>query len=137
MRYLALDWGTVRMGAAVSDPDGKIAFPLDRFIDGQHAIGEIKKIIQELEVEKILVGLPKGMAGQDTKTTEAVQKFLAELRSQVAPSVEVFDERLSSVAAGKQLSAQGVKVRDQRELKDNLAAQMMLQQHLDTKKLNQ
>lgn len=134
MRILALDWGTVRVGAAVSDPDGKIAFPLDRFIESKNAIDEVKKIVEELKVEKILVGLPKGLAGQDTESTTRTEKFVTDLKTAVGQSIELLDERLSSVAAGKTLSNMGVSEKDQREIKDNLAAQLMLQQYLDTKK---
>ena len=134
MRYLALDWGTVRIGAALSDPDGKIAFPLDRFIESQMAIPEIKKLVQEREIEKILIGLPKGLKGQETVSTEEVRKFGAKLQEIIANPVEYLDERFTSVAAGKKLSAIGMSEKDQRPIKDNIAAQMMLQQYLDTKK---
>lgn len=134
MRILALDWGTVRIGAAVSDPDGKIAFPLDKFIDSRNAIDEIKKIISELSVEKVLAGIPKGLGGQDTASTAAAQEFINVLKSQIGQPVEILDERFSSVAAGKTLSEAGMKEKDQRAIKDNLAAQQMLQQYLKTKK---
>ncbi len=132
MRILALDWGTVRIGAAVSDPDGKIAFPLEKFIDSKNAPEEIKKITNDLQAEKILVGLPKGLMGQDTASTAAAEKFIADLKLTVGLPIELLDERFSSVAAGKTLASQGLKEKDQREMKDNIAAQLMLQQYLDT-----
>ncbi|HTL39724.1 MAG TPA: Holliday junction resolvase RuvX [Methylomirabilota bacterium] len=134
MRILALDWGTVRIGAAVSDPDGKIAFPLDHFIESQKATSEIKKIISELQVDKIVVGMPKGLSGQSTQSTESVKDFISKLQQQVSAQFEVLDERFSSVAAGKTLASDGMPEKDQRSIKDNIAAQIMLQQYLDTKK---
>jgi putative Holliday junction resolvase len=131
VRYLALDWGTVRIGAAVSDPEGKIAFPLDKYIDSKNAIDEIKKIIEELQVEKILVGLPKGLNNQETESTREAVKFIENLKNQVGPPIETLDERFSSVAAGKTLTDQGISEKDQRSIKDNIAAQIMLQQYLD------
>ncbi len=133
MRYLALDWGSVRVGAAVSDPDGKIAFPLDRFIDSKIAIEEIKNIIQDLQVEKILIGMPKGMEGQETESTKEVKKFIEGLKVQTSVAIEIMDERLSSVAAGKTLTGMGLTEKKQREIKDNIAAQLMLQQYLSNK----
>lgn len=136
MRYLGLDWGSVRVGAAVSDPDGKLAFPLDKFIDSKGALQEIKKIIDELQVEAILIGLPKGMDGQSTDSTKEATEFIEQLKNQTPLKIELFDERLSSVAAGKTLTSMGYNAKQQREMKDNLAAQMMLQHHLDTKSKN-
>ncbi len=134
MRILALDWGTVRVGGAISDPEGKFAFPLDRFIESKTAIAEIKKIIEDQEVEKVLVGLPKGLKGQATASTAQAEEFIKTLQSQIDPPVEVLDERFSSVAAGKALQTQGVSAKEQRDIKDNIAAQLMLQQYLDTNK---
>lgn len=136
MRILALDWGTVRVGAAVSDPDGKIAFPLDRFIESKKAIEEIKKIITELQVEKLLVGLPKGLSGQDTAATAQAEEFIGRLKTSVGQPVELMDERFSSVAAAKTMAGSGASEKEQREMKDNIAAQLMLQQYLDTKNHN-
>mgnify|MGYP001593828983 CR=1 FL=1 len=50
MRILALDWGEVRIGGAVSDPEGKIAFPLEKYIGNRNALEEITKIVKDLEV---------------------------------------------------------------------------------------
>jgi len=60
MRILALDWGSVRIGAAISDPDGRIAFPLSQVIDNKGSMEEIQKIIQELAVDKILIPHMRG-----------------------------------------------------------------------------
>jgi putative Holliday junction resolvase len=133
MRVLALDWGTVRVGAAISDPEGKFAFPLQQIIAAAGAVDEISKLVAELQVEKILVGLPKGMAGQDTESTSKAEKFIEKVRQKTGLPVETLDERLSSVAAGNALRDQGISNRNQKEIKDNVAAQLMLQQYLDNK----
>src|SRR3989338_4450 len=130
MRMLALDWGTVRIGGAVSDPEGKFSFPLEKFIDSKNALAEIKQIISDLGVEKVLIGLPKGLAGQDTASTQSAEVFIALLKSQLVQPVEILDERFSSVAAGKTLASQGLSEKSQRDMKDNIAAQLMLQQYL-------
>ena len=134
MRILALDWGTVRIGVAISDPDGKIAFPFEKFLETKSALPEIKNIVDEKEVERIIIGLPKSMSGEASQSSKQVEEFVGKLKELVACSIEYVDERLSSVAAGKTLSEQGLNQQQQRGLVDNLAAQQMLQQYLETKK---
>jgi putative Holliday junction resolvase len=132
VRILALDWGTVRIGAAISDPDGKIAFPLDKFIDSKNSIDEIKSIVEEKNVEKILLGIPKSLAGTDTESTKSARAF-GELLGGLGIPIEYLDERLSSMGASKTLSELGVRQKEQRERVDNLASQQLLQTYLDTK----
>ena len=133
MRILALDWGTVRIGGAISDPDGKIAFPLDKFIESKNAIPEIKQLVIEKEVEKILIGFPKSLSGTENNSTKNVQIFVKKLEKETICPIELIDERLSSQGAHKTLSNQGVSTKKQRDLVDNLAAQQLLQTYLDTK----
>jgi len=135
MRILALDWGTVRIGAAISDPDGKIAFPLDKFLDAKHAEVEIKKIVDELQVEKILVGMPKNLAGEAGKSAEAAERFVQQLQALVACKFEWLDERFTSKQAGEALHEQGISEKKSKDVKDNISAQIMLQQYLDTQKI--
>lgn len=136
MRILALDWGSVRIGVAISDPGGTIAFPFEKFIDTKEALLEIKKIVDEKEVEGILIGLPKSLSGQSSQSSKSVEEFVAKLQELVSCPIQYFDERLSSVGAGKTLTDQGLSSAQQRGLVDNLAAQQMLQQYLDKKTIN-
>lgn len=122
----------MRIGAAISDPEGKIAFPLEKFIDSKNAAAEIKSLVEEKEVEKILLGIPKSLAGTDTESTKLAQKFGESLQGLGIP-VENFDERLSSQGASKFLSSLGFNQKQQRGKVDNLAASQMLQAYLDTK----
>lgn len=133
MRILALDWGTVRIGAAISDPDGKMAFPLDKFINAATAFDEIKSIVTDKEVGQILVGIPKSLSGENTTSTESALKFVDQLKVEIGIEVETIDERLSSIGAHKALTLQGLNQKQQREEVDNIAAAQMLQSHLDTK----
>jgi putative holliday junction resolvase len=133
MRILALDWGTVRVGAAISDPDQTIAFPLNRIIPGKTAIEEIKKICKEEEVEMILLGLPKTLSNTDSGSTKKVYEYKVELEQATNLKVELIDERLSSVGAQKALSSAGLNEKKQKDIKDNVVAQLMLQSYLDQK----
>ncbi len=134
MRILALDWGEVRIGAAVSDEEGKIAFPLDKVIAAGKAIEEIKKIIDELKVGKVLIGDPKSLSGKENASTGKTSEFTEKLKLEISIPIERIDERFSSVAAGNALDEQGLSAKQQREIKDNIAAQLMLQQYLDMNK---
>ncbi|MBI2356288.1 MAG: Holliday junction resolvase RuvX [Candidatus Doudnabacteria bacterium] len=131
MRILALDWGSKRIGAAISDEQQKIAFPFEKVIETKNAVEEIKKITGEFGVEKVLIGLPTGLKGQATASTEKAKEFIIKLKAETSQPVELLDERLSSVAAQKILTQQGVSQKNQREIKDNIAAQTLLQNYLD------
>ena len=132
MRILALDWGDVRVGLAISDEDQKIAFPLDKIIDRKDAVAEIKSIILQYSVGKVILGLPITLSGQTGNSAEKVKQFASELNKEIGIRIEFVDERFSSVGAGKILAVGGMSEKDQRQIKDNIAAQQILQQYLDT-----
>jgi putative Holliday junction resolvase len=134
VRILGIDWGDVRVGAAISDPDGKIAFPMEKVLDAGTAPDEIKKIVFDLGVEKIIIGMPKNLSGQENESTKKVEAFVESLKERVACKLELIDERFTSVEAGNKLSDSGMSQEKQRIIKDNIAAQIMLQQYLDTNK---
>ena len=134
MRILGLDWGAVRIGVAISDPDGKIAFPLEKFIDNNSGTDEIKKIVDEYQVDKIIIGMPKSLSGAQTKSSEKVEAFVKELVGKVSCKIELVDERFSSVEAEKKLSEAGMNQEKQRIVKDNMAAQILLQSYLENQK---
>jgi len=131
VRVLALDWGEVRIGAAISDPTGEIAFPFEKFLDNKTGIEEIKKIVAEQDVKKIIIGRPTNLAGQEGVSSKKVELFASKIEKEVGFPVEFVDERFTSVQAGKMLSADGVSEQKQRAVKDNIAAQIMLQQYLN------
>ena len=131
MRILALDWGTVRLGVAISDPDGKIAFPFEQPIDAKSAVSEVKRIVDEKEIDIVVIGLPRSMAGNDTNSTKSVEQFVSKLKEQIPCPIKLLDERLSSVGAHKTLTNQGLNQKQQKGLVDNLVAQQMLQAFLD------
>lgn len=134
MRILALDWGRIRIGAAISDETGKLAFALDRFFEAKTAIDELVRFIAENGVDKIIVGNPISLSGEESESSKKASQFVAQLKLKVPIEIETLDERFTSVAAQKVLSQQGLKQKEQRFIKDNIAAQIMLQQYLDSQK---
>ncbi|MDP4001024.1 MAG: Holliday junction resolvase RuvX [bacterium] len=133
MRILALDWGEVRIGAAVSDEEGRIAFPLKKIIENKGAISEIKKLVEKEKIEKIVLGKPLNLAGVEAESAAKVDKFFLQLQKNTKLPVEYLDERFTTMEAGKLLDQQGLSEKKQREIKDNIAAQIILQAYLDYK----
>lgn len=137
MRILALDWGRVRIGAAVSDETEKIAFALDKFFEMQKGIEDLIRFVSEKGIERIIVGNPISLLGESGESSRQASEFVEKLGKKIDIPIEMLDERFSSVAAEKVLTSQGMKQKEQRLIKDNIAAQIMLQQYLDTKSKNE
>jgi putative holliday junction resolvase len=136
MRALAIDWGTVRIGVAMSDEEQKLSFPLQHTLDAKTAVQEIKKLTEEYEVDKIVVGLPTSLKGGENESTSLTRKFAEKVSKATGIEPTYVDERFSSLHSGQALQEQGIKEIDQRHIKDNIAAALMLQKYLDTNKKN-
>lgn len=98
MRYLCLDYGLKRIGVAVSDEDGRIAFPAGVII--HHAVSVVlKKIAERIKKENIgtiVVGLPVGLDGNETDQTKITQLFITLLRKTFPIFIETENEMLTS-----------------------------------------
>jgi len=159
MTILALDIGSRRTGAAISDADNKIAIPLKtiEFNDISQLIDEIKKIIIEHNIDFLVIGQPKSLTPILTTNANDAENFaikktnekLEVILSNISLPFEIIDERFSSVAAYKTLvfdthkpDARQTKRRSQKKKKekiikknvDALAAAYILQVYLDKKK---
>lgn len=131
MRIIGLDWGTVRVGIAMSDEEKKLAFPLQYTLETKKAIEEIQKLVTEYEVEKIVLGLPLSLSGKETASTKKVRQFGAKLEKILNIKIDYFDERFSTVASTQALHEQEIKEKEQRTIKDNIAAALLLQKYLE------
>jgi len=131
-RLLGIDHGDRRIGLALSDPIPMIASPLKTIVvnNQSESISAIMDVISENDVSLVVIGLPIGMKGKETAQTEHVLKFADELRN-LNINVAMQDERLSSVSAKKIYQEDGVKLRGKKELIDETAAAIMLQQYID------
>ena len=134
MRILALDWGHVRVGVAISDETQTIATAFEKILNAKTAIEEIKQIVNQFDIGLILIGLPATLKGKEGHSAESVKNFGQRIHNETGKPTQYLDERFSSIAAGKALSEQGLSEKKQRAIKDNIAAQLMLQQYLDRKK---
>lgn len=120
-KVLALDYGTVRIGVALSDETKKIAF-VRAYIPAKR-LDDLVMLIAEEEVEEIIMGLPKNLAGQETAAAVRAREFAEKLTEQSGLPVRFLDERFST----KEI----LRERPQREHIDSLVAQRMLQNYLD------
>jgi len=99
MRVLALDHGSARCGAAVSDATGALATPLEAIErpDSRRGIGRVAAVVQEREAERVVVGLPLTLAGEEGAQAGEARAFAQRLGERIAPvPVEMWDERLTT-----------------------------------------
>jgi putative pre-16S rRNA nuclease len=139
MRILAIDYGTKRMGIALSDETKTIAQPL-QYIPSQpfdQFVVRLKEIIHEKEVDLILIGLPRNMDGSYGPAVLRVQEFVAVLKLAVGVPVQTWDERLTSAQANRFLIGANVRRARRKEKVDQTAAALLLQSYLESLALRQ
>ncbi len=130
MKILGIDYGTKRVGIAISDESQTLAREL-AILSPKEFWEQIQQLVDNEEVELIVLGLPLNMSGEPTQSTAAAQEFSKKLQELLALAdrsvpVEFMDERLSSVMAENIPSG--------RTNVDSLAAQIILQNYLDKAK---
>ena len=133
MRLIGLDVGEARIGVAVSDPTGTLASArtvLARRPE-QVALKALQQLVEEEEAAAIIVGLPRSLSGELHGQAALVQEFAELVRQQVAVPVHFWDERLSTVAAEREMRASGAKREKRRAMIDAVAAAIILQSYLD------
>lgn len=125
MRVLALDYGNARCGAAISDPTGTLARPLEAIAppDAQR----IAELAAELDAELIVVGLPVTLAGEEREQAAASRTFASELERVADLPVETYDERLTTKMAARSVR-EGASADE-----DSLAAAHLLESYLTRK----
>ncbi len=135
MRILGLDIGTKTIGIAVSDALGIIAQPLrtlPRKTD-EKDIDALKKLISELEISELVVGLPKRTDGQLGQGAIMVLEFVEKLKSAIPQPIHTWDERFSTVAVTRVLLEGDVRRAKRKEVVNQLAAAYILQGFLDSR----
>ena len=132
-RFLAIDFGEKRVGLALSDPTKIIAKPFKSisYTNQDDLLNKISLIIEQKNVEKIILGLPIGLKGQQTAQTNRVFEFYNLIKDKNDIKIVMEDERLSSVSAKKSLVLQNIKTGHNKALIDETAAAIFLQLYLD------
>ncbi len=128
---MAVDLGAARTGVAVSDELGMLAQPWKTVPGGDAAFDAVRAAADEIKPVRILVGLPRNMDGTFGPAADAARSFAEKLREVCGCPVDLWDERLTTVAAQRALRESGRKARDQRGVIDQVAAQILLQSWLD------
>lgn len=140
---LGVDIGQVRVGVAVSDPDGILATPLVTLARDRKAasetipadIRELARLVDVHESVEVVVGLPVTLAGGEGLAAAQARTYAQRLADVIAPiPVRLADERMSTVAATRRLAERGVRGRRQRAVIDQAAAVEILQRWLDTQR---
>lgn len=138
MRILAVDYGSVRVGLALSDPTGTLARPLP-FVPAKgdaKLAREIAALAAKEQAGLILLGLPRHMNGSLGEAAAKVQSFADALRQATKIPLQLIDERLTTVQASRQLQEMGKDTRAQRGRIDSEAAAVLLQGYLDSRSFN-
>jgi putative Holliday junction resolvase len=131
-RRLGIDVGEVRVGVAISDPDGRLATPLATVSPD---VAEVARIVDDYEIVEVVVGLPVTLAGVEGAAAAVTRAYAGRLAQVVVPvPVTLADERMSTVLASRRLAEQGVRGRRRRQVVDQLAAAEILQGWLDTQR---
>ncbi len=134
-RILGLDLGTRRIGVALSDPTGTVASPLLTLPHHslRRDVERVAALCREYGVEGIVVGWPRNMDGTFGPAARQAEEFARALRRAVSVPVDLWDERLSTAAAERVLLQGDVRRDRRRDLRDRVAAALILQAHLDAR----
>jgi putative Holliday junction resolvase len=132
-RLLGIDFGTVRIGLAVTDPDRILASPLETFERKEPATEEawFRRLMQEEKIVGIVIGLPVHNDGREGKMAEQVRAFGTWLQTITQLPICYWDERFTSVHASESLWEAGLTHKKRKQRVDRVAAQMLLQSYLE------
>ena len=136
MRILAVDPGSKRVGLAVSDPSATIAQALTT-VPAEPAdtlVSRLAEIAKAQEARRIVVGLPLRLDGRRGPEAVAAKVLADRLRKESGLPVELVDERLTTAAAERSLIAGGMRREKRRLTIDGVAATLLLQGHLDSRR---
>jgi putative Holliday junction resolvase len=136
MRILGIDYGRVRLGLALSDPDGILASPLPTLARSRRAredLDPIARLAREHGVARIVVGLPLLMDGTNGTMANEAKAFADQVARRTRLPVDLFDERLTSSEAERAMLEGNLSRERRRELRDGLAAVLILQAYLETR----
>jgi putative Holliday junction resolvase len=133
-KVICIDYGLKRIGVALSDDRGIIAFPRKYILNENFngAATELKNIIIAENVSLIVVGMPTGLSGKLSSLSIEVEKFINELKKNIQDlPIITYDERFSTAQARRSLIEKDVKRKKRKQTIDSIAASFILQSYLD------
>ncbi len=133
-RVAGIDYGTVRIGVAVSDPDRLLASPYETYVRKSESKDAeyFKRLVTEERIMKFVVGLPLHLSGQVSDKAREVLLFGAWLRGVTGIDVDYVDERFTSVEAEHYLRQAKLTNKKRKERRDKIAAQILLSTYLES-----
>jgi putative Holliday junction resolvase len=133
---MALDVGGRRIGVALSDTTRVLASPLTtlRAEPRDRVLSEIAALVQRHEVAEVVVGLPLTLSGEIGPQAHVIQLFVERLKGVLTAPIHMFDERLTTVAAERMMVDLGMKPEQRKARIDEVAASIILQDFLDSKR---
>ena len=135
-RILAVDFGTRRIGLAVSDPLGITAQGLPTLLrkNKRTDLSHITDVLIQNNIREIVVGLPLRLSGAESSSTEKARDFAELLRKEFSLPVHLWDERFTSVEANRVLRESEMSIRKRGEAVDRLSAVLILQAFLERRR---
>ena len=137
-KVLAIDYGQKSIGLAVSDQQRTMAFGRGvlKNTDKNKVLAKISDLIEEEQIKEILIGLPQGPNGEETKQTALIRDFAANLKiyledQKLVILMSFMDESFSSFEANKILTELGVKSHDRKKTEDEMAAIVLIHRYID------
>jgi putative Holliday junction resolvase len=135
-RRVALDYGSVRIGVAVSDSSGLLASPYDNFqAQSPELSGLISNFLKEYQPIYIVVGNPRHLSGESSAKSESVLQFIELLKTITDAPIYLLDERLTTVSAARSLKDSGLSTKESRSLIDSAAAVAILENAMNQERL--
>ena len=136
-RILGIDFGSVRVGVAISDPLRIIAQGIATLPNDSHLMDEIVRLSEKYDAGMVVVGMPYTLKGEKGKKAEEVDRFIVELKKRLSFDVVTLDERFTSHIAQQTLIQMGTTKKQRRTNKgavDAMASALILQSFLDQTK---
>ena len=136
-RILAIDYGSRRMGLAVTDPLGITAQGIETLQrkNNRADFGRLERTIREYAVKEIVLGNPLRMSGQEGTQSQKVAEFAEELRKRFQLPVHLWDERLTSAEANRLLRENEVSLKRRTQAVDRMAAVLILQSFMQSRSI--
>lgn len=134
-RLMGLDFGTRRLGIAVSTPEQTMASPLENYdrknpkLDAKH----LRELVEEYRIKGLVVGLPVHMSGDEGGLARSAREFGQWIAEETGLPLRFWDERFTSALAEEILQAASLTKKQRKARKDKLAAHLLLQSFLDAK----
>jgi putative Holliday junction resolvase len=135
-RVLGIDVGSVRIGLAISDETCTLASPVATVPNEPRTLWtRLEREIEEREVDRIVIGLPRLLDGTEGEAAEKAHSFAAELGRRTTTPIELWDERFTTTIAERSLIESGLRRKRRRAVIDSVAAAVLLQSWLDSRRI--